>query len=146
VARVTRKILQLRSLALSRLPTLNLPKSLGAYYEGIYAALGSDVQSDRHRGKLFSATSKFARRVPTSISLLLPLSFSARARFLERSKQCRKQDSIIFRLIRSRFLCVRERERERERERGRQTIYSADRVLPFSAISLTSLVTADNIV
>jgi len=39
-----------------------------------------------------------------SVSLSLSLFFITRARFLERPKRSRKQDSIIFRLIRSRFL------------------------------------------
>lgn len=57
-ARVTRRDFAVKisglSLSPSRLPTLNPSKSLGAYYEGIYATLGSDVQSDKHHGKLFS--------------------------------------------------------------------------------------------
>jgi len=110
-----------------------------------------------HLGATFKATgiavnyfqrlqSSLARGVPTSISLLLSLSFSAW--LLGRSKQRRKQDSITFRLIRSRFLCVRERERKREGYRDRHTndLLSRPRVTLSSAISLTSLVTADNIV
>jgi hypothetical protein len=95
-----------------------------------------------HSGATFKATgiavnyfqrlqSSLARGVPTSISLLLSLSFSPRARFLERSKQHRKQDSIIFRLIRSRFMCVSQRNRQREKETGVQTITLPTACCPF---------------
>ena len=66
-------------------------------------------------------------------SSLFFLFFITRAQFLELPKQSRKQDSIIFRLIRSRFL------------RKAWTICPAGRVLPFSVILSTSLVTTETI-
>lgn len=67
-----------RSLALLHLPTLNLPKTLGVYYRGIYTALSGATFKASWQIIFSTATSKFTleyRSVSLFLSLLLAFSF-----------------------------------------------------------------------